>query len=655
MARKSANQPPSPRLFEHHERELTRRLRRQRALFIPKYVAAAGSDVNLTGKPQDRAYEIAVRWAELESSGWLADKKETSIDTQFLDQLFGEGLGYASKTTSPEGWQLEHKLAVPGVGTADGAIGEFPDSPPTAVIELKDARTDLDRDRFNGRTAVQQCWDYLAAIPECRWGIVSNFSTIRLYHKSKGSQSYEEFSLQEIRERDRFNEFYAIFERGGLLRSRLRQPPRAEALLARTENRQKEVGDELYESYQRQRTRLIEHLMREHGKPLDAAIAAAQKLLDRVIFIAFCEDRGLMRSNALEDAGKSIPAFSRATNPRWRNFLRLFEAMDKGTADNGEREIPAFNGGLFARDPEVDDLDLEDEPWTIGFSGFGGFDFSEEVNVEVLGHLFERSITELEKLRVGGLFALKASLQNGKETTKQHRRAPRRRAPEEEEPAVSKMPKSAQRKRFGIYYTPPALTGLIVERTVDALVRERFADLAKRHGVDPEARTHQDPGRLRAYWEACLEGLKSITVCDPACGSGAFLIRAYDALDAHYKSVVHGLGGAGYPKDRLKEIEDEIPDLILRHNLFGVDLSREAVEITQLALWIRSARRGKTLADLSANILHGNSLVSDPAVDPAALDWHKAFPAVFAPSPAPGGGGAASLRAAEGAGSPLPA
>ncbi|HEY5311104.1 MAG TPA: DNA methyltransferase, partial [Pirellulales bacterium] len=119
------------------------------------------------------------------------------------------------------------------------------------------------------------------------------------------------------------------------------------------------------------------------------------------------------------------------------------------------------------------------------------------------------------------------------------------------------------------------------------------------------------------------------TVCDPACGSGAFLIRAYDALDAHYKTVTHGLAGSGFPPGELTAIEDAVPDLILNNNLYGVDLSREAVEITQLALWIRSARRGKTLADLSRHVIQGNSLVSDPAVEPKALDWHAAFPKIF--------------------------
>ena len=108
---------------------------------------------------------------------------------------------------------------------------------------------------------------------------------------------------------------------------------------------------------------------------------------------------------------------------------------------------------------------------------------------------------------------------------------------------------------------------------------------------------------------------------------------AYEALDAHYKAVVHGLAGAGLAEPEVVKLEDAIPDWILGRNLYGVDLSREGVEITQLALWIRSARVGHRLSDLSRNVVWGNSLVADPAVDAKALDWPAAFPAVF------GGGG----------------
>jgi len=141
---------------------------------------------------------------------------------------------------------------------------------------------------------------------------------------------------------------------------------------------------------------------------------------------------------------------------------------------------------------------------------------------------------------------------------------------------------------------------------------------------------------LAAYWNGCLKSLQELTVCDPACGSGAFLIRAYDSLEALYQSVIHGLAGTGILAEDLAELEDEVPDWILNRNLFGVDLSSEAVEITQLALWIRSARKNRKLSDLSRHIVSGNSLVSDPAVDPKAIDWPSTFPGIFGPK-GPGG------------------
>ena len=84
--------------------------------------------------------------------------------------------------------------------------------------------------------------------------------------------------------------------------------------------------------------------------------------------------------------------------------------------------------------------------------------------------------------------------------------------------------------------------------------------------IPKPARTSR-PKKLLAYWTACLEDLKAVTVCDPACGSGAFLIRAYDASTPTTRAVVHGLAGAGMPAAEVAKLEDAIPDLILNHNL----------------------------------------------------------------------------------------
>jgi len=103
---------------------------------------------------------------------------------------------------------------------------------------------------------------------------------------------------------------------------------------------------------------LIEHLHTKLGKPVNLAIHIAQKLLDRIIFIAFCEDRGLLPERCIKDAYERLQPFSLVTNPRWQNFLGLFKAVNKGHPD---LKLPiGYNGGLFAEDKEVDNLELED-------------------------------------------------------------------------------------------------------------------------------------------------------------------------------------------------------------------------------------------------------------------------------------------------------
>ncbi len=600
---KAKAQAPGPNLFAALSK------RRYRILILPRVLRDEAEKIFYRDEKQKKAHAILLKWAALEEQGHLA-RKETALDASFLHEVFGEALGYKTATNSPEKYHLERNYTVPGVGVADGALGEFEPGapkPPVAIIELKGADANLDVDKFNGRTPVRQCWDYLNFTPGCPWGIVSNFVTIRLYHRERSPESYQEFHLKDMHDELVFRQFYCLFEHGGLLTSRFGQPPRALVLLEKSETRQREVGDELYATYSDNRSRLIEHLHLKLGKPLAQAIKTAQKIIDRVVFIAFCEDRDLLPEKCIRTAFTDLPAFKRVTNPRWQNFLSLFEAVDKGH-DQPPVLINRFNGNLFKHDPDVDDLQLADEPWTSFFNTLGAYDFRHEVSVDVLGHLFEKSIGELEKIRKGGLFA------------------PAGPAPlDADEPA---MPKSPERKRLGIYYTPPQFTKFIVRKTVEPVIDERFTVLRQAHGLEEAALNAEAPSdELHTYWLAALEALKQVKVCDPACGSGAFLIQAYDLFDERYTEVVQNLCFHDGPEH--EHLADMIPEMILKENLFGVDLSLEGVEISQLALWIRSARRGKSLADLSANIRQGNSLVTDPAVDPHALDWRAAFPAVF--------------------------
>jgi len=189
------------------------------------------------------------------------------------------------------------------------------------------------------------------------------------------------------------------------------------------------------------------------------------------------------------------------------------------------------------------------------------------------------------------------------------------------------MPQSAKRKQLGTYYTPPELTGPIVQYTVEELIAERFAAVAVEFGIlETEANRGVAPDAAE-YWRRCLAILRNLKIVDPACGSGAFLFQAYDVLESRYNEVIGHLEQLDEPG--AKKLAEQIPTFILRENLYGVDLSPEAVEITQLALWIRSAAPGQLLTRLSENIVHGNSLVHVPAVHPAGFDWRERFPEVF--------------------------
>jgi hypothetical protein len=569
-------------------------------LVLARYLEEAAKDQRLDNDAIDAAHQILSRWANLERSGRLAAMNETQLRGDFLAQIFGQALGYAGAADDTPIWNLDQHLPIEGE-FPDAVLGTFrQDEPknPLAVIELKGPAVHPDRDRSNGRTAVDQCWDYLVNLPRtCRWGIVSNIVSFRLYERDSTKRRYEHFSLQSLLDIKIFREFYVLFHRKGLIDRTAVQ--RADVLLERSRNRQSEVGEELYDNYSRCRTDLIAYLHFELHHPVDAAIEMAQRLFDRIMFIAFCEDRDLLPQDSIPKAMK-VAGFHDVTNPRWQNFKNLFRFIDGGYPPHG---IAKYNGGLF-QEHAVDRLNLPDEPWTNFFSTVSGYSFADEVNLDVLGHLFERSITELERAKTYGIFG------DAEKTDR-----------------FARMPQSAKRKQLGIYYTPPELTSRIVQYTVDELIAERFENLAVESGVSRQDAVRGVVPDDLDYWRGCLGILQSLKIVDPACGSGAFLFQAYNGLEHRYLEVIGHL-------DKLAaadaaELEAEVPHFILQQNLYGVDLSPEAVEITQLALWIRSATEGQTLATLSQNIAHGNSLVHDPAVHPAGFDWRQKFPEVF--------------------------
>ncbi len=351
-------------------------------------------------------------------------------------------------------------------------------------------------------------------------------------------------------------------------------------------------------------------------------LARTQKLLDRILFCAFSEDRGLLPLDTVKKAYQHSDPYN--PRPIWDNFLGLFRAIDLGSPALG---IPRYNGGLFADDLLLNGLTVPDEVCRY-FQDLADYDYrpaqqvmadaqavnARSVDVDILGHIFEQSITDLEKLR-NELSGLTERLGPEKHKTR--------------------------RKKEGAFYTPAFITRYIIEQTLGATLKDRFEQLRQAHQTEAENTAEKalaDPNAydldslnrpqrsaLARFWEAWQDELASVRILDPACGSGAFLIEAFDQLHAAYQAS----------NDRLEELRGyrslfDLDSQILLNNLFGVDLNEEAVEICKLSLWIKTAQRGKVLTDLAHSIRVGNSVVNDTAVDVKAFDWRAAFPEIFA-------------------------
>ena len=538
-------------------------------------------------------------WINQLESGELQRTNESQLQGELILKVFGGILGYTTRMGGDgRQWTVEREenVARSGRQAADGAIGWFRDGQPAvvhAVIELKGAAQPLDHAGGRGRTPVQQAWDYANETRTCRWIIVSNYAETRLYHRSRSKQDVEVFALAELRDLDAFKRFWLLLCRESLLPATPFDRAPLDELLDGSDRAQLEVTAKLYEDYKGVREELFEHLRRRHSNlpPLEV-LHATQKLLDRVLFIAFAEDRKLLP----EETIVRIVTDGWFERSFWDSLKQVFRWVDEG---NAKRGFSPFNGGLFAPDPALDEL-LPENDALRSLERIARYDFSEDVSVEVLGHIFEQSITDLEELRAG---------LDGKAV-----------------PGISK------RKRQGVFYTPSFVTRYVVAETLGRTLAERFEAALAAHRPEEVRGANKQREAWERVWTEYRESLRTIRVLDPACGSGAFLIAAYDLLHAEYERTNQELAA-------LRGGQIDLFDLtaaILNGNLFGVDVNRESVEITKLSLWLKTAQRNSKLTSLDGNIRWGNSIVSDPAFAPDAFDWSRGRAVWDVDEPEPG-------------------
>ena len=409
---------------------------------------------------------------------------------------------------------------------------------------------------------------------------------------------YEVFFLENLKDDLEFQKFIYILSFEALVGT-VNKKAKALELSEEYQKNQIEIEKKFYNEYRNIRLHIFEN-MKENNPETDenTLLEKVQKLLDRFLFICFCEDKGLLEKDFFntilkkgKDFGSIFDIFKVFCN--WINL------------GNPKENISHFNGGLFKNDDVLNSLNIDDKVFEE-LKKISDYDFDSDLNVNILGHIFEQSISDIEEL--------KKSI-SGEEFDQ----------------------KKSKRKKDGIFYTPQYITKYIVENSIKNWLDDKRKELGeddlpklneKDYIFDIAKKNYTKNYRKHIeFWQQYREAVRNIKIIDPACGSGAFLITAFEFLLNYNKylddKIFDLVGTSDLFSDRTKEI--------LQNNIFGVDLNKESVEITKLSLWLKTADKNKTLASLENNIKCGNSLIDDPEIaGNLAFNWEKEFPEIFA-------------------------
>ena len=563
---------------------------------IKKYLAA--QDAELIDKAWETYKAYFLNPAVQEN---IRASKEEQFQEGFLRELFVKVFGYTLNPMPDFNLITEQKNET-DAKKADGAI--LRDGKVIGVIELKDHKTtDLSH-------VERQAFGYKSQHKDTKYVVISNFEKLRFYIDN--AVEHIEWNLFTINQ-EQFRLLYFCLSWANIQADK---PLQAKQDSVSNED---EVTQKLYKDYSAFKREIFADILANNKPEYNSGLidgeaasnAAAkdkewqlllfkktQKLLDRLLFIFFAEDSGLLPPNSmveilnqweqLKEMDEYVPLYSR--------IKKYFGYMNTGWQGK-KYEIFAYNGGLFKPDEVLDGLKISDDVLARFTRKLADYDYSTDVDVNILGHIFENSLNEIEEVT--------AQINAG------------------ETPSVSK------RKRDGVFYTPQYITKYIVENTVGKLCSDKKAEM----GIDEQEyfadknRQTATKKRLLDQLTAYREWLLGITICDPACGSGAFLNAALQFLMAEHKLIDEmeaKLTGS-------ELIFPNIENSILENNLYGVDINEESVEIARLALWLRTAKPHRKLSSLNNNIKCGNSLIYDPEIaGEKAFNWQAEFPQVFA-------------------------
>lgn len=339
----------------------------------------------------------------------------------------------------------------------------------------------------------------------------------------------------------------------------------------------------------------------------------ASVLLNRLMFIYFLQRKGFINNGDLDYLqNKLSQSRGKGRDLFYQGFLKLlfFEGFAKPEQHRSPEarqtlgSIKYLNGGLFLPHPieqHNSKIDVPDRAFENLLSLFQRYSWNlddtpggqdNEINPDVLGYIFEKYINQ---------------------------------------------------KAFGAYYTRPEITEYLCERTVHRLILDAING-PETSLPGPQARHYDTVADLLMDLDASLckrllfEALPRLSLLDPACGSGAFLVAAMKTLINIYAAII---GKIKFLNNHelsawLKKTEGEHQSLsyfikkrIITDNLYGVDLMEEATEIARLRLFLalvasaHSVDQLEPLPNIDFNILAGNSLIGLMRVDDKDFDMRQ--------------------------------
>ncbi|WP_316755400.1 Eco57I restriction-modification methylase domain-containing protein [Streptomyces herbicida] len=435
------------------------------------------------------------------------------------------------------------------------------------------------------------------------WGVLTNGRQVRLLRDSSAlaTASYVEFDLDAIFDGELFSEFVLLYRLLHVSRFEVAEEAapstcwlekwRTEAIAQGTR-----ALDQLRKGVQRAITTLGTGFLkhpdnRELRDSLEVKTFhyALLRMVYRLLFLFVAEDREVLLSPSADETAKERYAayFSSAR-------LRRHAQRRRGTAHGDLYQALRF---------VLSGLGSDDGLPELGLPGLGGI-FDDTEADKILHGLSLSNEPLLEAVRALSIVRDMSSKRN-RVVDYRHLDAeelgsiyesllelvPKHNATERTFELVE-LPGNA-RKTTGSYYTPSSLIECLLDSALDPVID----DAVKRGEIRATRSGQPDAG------EAIVEELLNLTVCDPACGSGHFLVAAARRIAKRVAAVREQ-----NPEPTIDAVRHALHEVVARC-IYGVDLNPMAVELAKVSLWLEALEPGKPLGFLDAHIKHGNALI----------------------------------------------